>query len=169
MVRLKNIVSVLVTIVLCGVIWLVHPAKEQVEELETNIGSQYYSANFLLHNTVVELLKWNFNQPLTDSDKDYLQHLSMEFLHTTDLHPLNGNVHHEWRSRILDIQDYLTDYSDSPLSEEDIADLKQALQATRFITLDLLDIKNSYDFYNAMHDEQHEMVERVKERLATKY
>ncbi|KGR79846.1 hypothetical protein [Ureibacillus manganicus] len=172
MVRLKHIVSVLVAIVLCGVIWLVHPAKEQVNQLETQIGRQYYSANFLLLDTVEELLAWNFSQPLTDADVDYLDKLSDDLLHTTDLIFFGGNVvHHEWRSRMLEVQEHLTKYvNGTSLTEIEVADLMQTLKATRFITLDFQDyVENIHDFYNAMHDEQHEMFERVKERLATKY
>ncbi|HWL24952.1 MAG TPA: hypothetical protein VNR38_14595 [Ureibacillus sp.] len=129
------------------------------------------SANFLLHDTVDALLEWNYEQPLTDADVELFNNLSTEFLHITDLFLFNGSVHYEWRSRALDVQEYLTHYQyGSPLSEEDIADLYQVLHATKFITLDFLDyIENSHDFYNAMHDKQHKMVERVKERLATKY
>lgn len=171
MVGLKYIGGVLVAIVLCGVIWLVHPAKEQVNQLEEQISRQYMFANFLLRDTVEDLLAWNFSQPLTDADEDYLKKLSNELLYTTDLIFSGDVVHHEWRSRMNDIQGYLSKYmSGTSLSEEDVADINQSLQATRFITMDFNDyVDNTYDFYNAMHDEHHEMVERVKSRLASKY
>ena len=171
MVGLKYIGSVLAAIVLCGVIWLVHPANEQVNQLEEQISRQYLYANFLLRDTVEELLAWNFSQPLTDADEDYLNDLSNELLYTTGLIFSGDVVHHEWRSRMNDIQGYLNNYIyGTTLSEEDVADLKQSLQATRYITMDFDSYAdNTYDFYDAMHDEQHEMVERVKSRLATKY
>lgn len=170
MVGLKYLGGVLVAIVLCGVIWLVHPAKEQVNQLEEQIGSQYSYANFLLRDTVEELLKWNFSQPLTDADEGYLNELSAEYFYITGLISRDV-VHHEWRSRMNDIHSYLTKYIYGPsLTEEDVADLQQALQATRFISMDFNDfVESSQDFYAAMHDEQHEMVERVKSRLAKQY
>ncbi|MFF2793846.1 hypothetical protein [Lysinibacillus xylanilyticus] len=171
MVGLKYIGGVLVAIVLCGVIWLVHPAKEQVNQLEEQISRQYMFANFLLRDTVEDLLAWNFSQHLTEADEDYLEELSNELLYTTGLIFSGDVVHHEWRSRISDIQCYLSNYmSGTSLSEDDVADINQSLQTTRFITMDFNDyVDNTYDFYNAMHDEQHEMVERVKSRLASKY
>ena len=171
MVGLKYLGGVLVAIVLCGVIWLVHPAKEQVNQLEEQISRQYMFANFLLRDTVEDLLAWNFSQPLTEADEDYLEELSNELLYTTGLIFSGDVVHHEWRSRMSDIQGYLSNYmSGTSLSEDDVADINQSLQATRFITMDFNDyVDNTYDFYNAMHDEQHEMVERVKSRLASKY
>lgn len=80
-------------------------------------------------------------------------------------------MHKEWRERISDIQGYLNKYVyGPPLSEQDANDLEQALQATYFISMDFSDfIKNNQDFYKAMYDEKHEMVERVKSRLAMYY
>lgn len=56
----------------------------------------------------------------------------------------------------------------SPLSEEDAADLYQVLKATRFISIDLRDYTKQSEFYDAMHSEDHEMMEQVKNRLAWK-
>lgn len=70
-----------------------------------------------------------------------------------------------------DIQGYLNNYVYGPsLSNEDIEDLHRALQATLFISMDFQHmVEHPQDFYDAMHDDQHEMVERVKSRLATHY
>ncbi|MEK4486117.1 hypothetical protein MHH81_11075 [Psychrobacillus sp. FSL H8-0484] len=171
MVRLKYFAGILVALALCGFIWFDHPAKKQVKQLEGQISWQYIHANFLLWDTVEEILEWNFSQPLTDEDKVYLSELSDEFLYITGLIFSGNVVHQEWRNRMNDIQGYLNNYVYGPsLSEEDVADLHQALQATRFISMDFNDfIENNQDFYDAMHDEKHEMVERVKSRLATQY
>lgn len=167
MVALKKLGGIFFTLALCGVVWFVHPAKEQVKRMEDQIGEQYLYANFLLRDSVDELLAWNFSQPLSDADEVYLDDLSDKLLYTSNL-MFNGNlVHSEWRERINDIQQYLNDYVyGTSLSEENIADLKQALQASRFISMDF---DSEVDFYDAMHDEQHEMVDKVKQRLATQY
>ena len=110
MVGLKYFVGVLVALALCGVIRFNHPVKEQVKQLEGQISWQYIHANFLLGDTVQELLEWNFNQPLTDEDKVYVRELSDEFLYITGL-IFSGNVaHQEWRNRMDDIQGYLNNY-----------------------------------------------------------
>lgn len=168
-VEMKRLGGILVTIALCGVVWLVHPAKEQVKQMEGQIGEQYLYANFLLRDTVEELLAWDFSHPLSDADEGYVNELSDELLYTSNL-MFNGNVvHHGWRDRIKVIEHYLNDYVyGSSLSEENIADLHQALQATRFISMDFNSTVDG-DYYDAMHDEQHEMVIKVKNRLATRY
>jgi len=164
---MKNLGGILFTLALCGVVWLVHPAKEQVKEKEEQIADQYLFANYLLRNSVDKLLAWNFSQPLSDADKGYVNELSDELLYTSNLMFNKNVVHHEWRGRINDIEHYLNDYiHETSLSEENIADLHQALQATRFISMDL---DSEEDFYEAMHDDQHEMVGKVKNRLATQY
>jgi len=172
MVRLKYFGRVLVALALCGVIWLNHPAKEQVKQLEGQISWQYIHANYLLRDTVQELLEWNFSQPLTDGDKVYVSELSDEFLYLTGLIFFSGNVvHPEWRNRMDDIQGYLNNYVYGPsLSNEYVEDLHQALQATLFISMDFSHmVERPQGFYDAMHDDQHEMVERVRSRLATHY
>ena len=167
MVVIKNLGGILFTLALCGIVWLVHPAKEQVKEMEEQIADQYLFANYLLRNSVDKLLAWNFSQPLSDADKGYVNELSDELLYTSNLMFNKNVVHHEWRGRINDIEHYLNDYiHETSLSEENIADLHQALQATRFISMDL---DSEEDFYEAMHDDQHEMVGKVKNRLATQY
>ncbi|SOC41512.1 hypothetical protein [Ureibacillus acetophenoni] len=134
---------------------------------------QYKDTNRYLFLMVDKLIKWNYNQPLTDAEVDYFTHLSADFSRTANLLLSNGyefNVHREWKYRIDDIERYINDYLyGSTLSEVDIEDLNQALYATKFITMDLKEIRSDRDFYKAMHDEHHEMVERVKERLAMKY
>ncbi|MCH7322698.1 hypothetical protein LZ480_12435 [Solibacillus sp. MA9] len=166
---LKNLGRVLVLTALCGLIWWTYSAKEQVNQMEREISNQYFYANSLLRNTVDELLEWNFSQPLTDAveDKDYLYELFAELDNTTSLIFSGYVVHHEWRSRMYDILNYIHRYiMDSSLSEEDVADLHQALRATLFITMDL---KDTNDYYEAMHDEKHEMVKQVKSRLNAQY
>ncbi len=168
---MKYVGGILVMLALCGVMWFVHPAKEEVKQLEGQLSWQYKYANFLLRDTVEELLEWDFSQPLTDGDKVYLSGLSDEFLYITSL-IFSGDVeHHEWRNRMNDIQGYLNNYVYDPsLSKEEVDDLHQALRATLFISMDFDSIvEQPQDFYDAIHDEQHEMVERVKSRLATQY
>lgn len=167
--QLKILVRVLVLGALCGLIWWTYTAKEQVHQIEREMSNQYFYANLLLWNTVDELLEWDFSQPLTDmiEDKDYLNKLFAELDYTTSLMFSGGVVHHEWQGRINDILIYLHSYiTDTSISEENVADLYQALQATRFITMDF---KNTNDFYDAMHDEKHEMVKQVKNRLDLQY
>lgn len=167
--QLKILVRVLVLGALCGLIWWTYTAKEQVNQIEREMSNQYFYANLLLRNTVDELLEWDFSQPLTDmiEDKDYLNKLFAELDYTTSLMFSGGVVHHEWQGRINDILIYLHSYiTDTSISEENVADLYQALQATRFITMDF---KNTNDFYDAMHDEKHEMVKQVKSRLDIQY
>lgn len=165
---MKYFIRFLIALALCAVIWIVHPAREQVRELEKDISYQYSTANKLLRNTVEELLEWNFSQPLTNGDREYMEGLYLDMMNLTSL-LFNGNVVHlEWRQRMYDIQSHIHRYMlDSSLSEEDVADLEQALQATRFITRDFQDIR--LPDYDAMHDEKHEMVEKIKKRLETQY
>lgn len=169
--RLKYFGGVLVVLASCGFIWLVHPAKEQVNQLEKQMSEHYFYANYILRDTVEELLIWDFSQALTSADEDYLRELSVKLQYITDLIFSGNTVQQEWRNRMIDIHDYLYNYSYAhSLLEEDVANLHQALQATRFISMDFNDyIENTQDFYDAMHDEKHEMVERVKTRLTTQY
>ena len=159
-------------IALCGVLWSVHSAKEeQVTQLEKQMGWQYRDANFLFRTTVESLLEWDFSQPLTDADEGYLSKLFNEVFYIRGI-ILSGNiVHDEWRRRTNDIEDYLNKYVfNRSLSKQEVEDLHQALEATRFIIMDFDDmVENSQDFYDAMHDEQHKMRERIKSRLATQY
>ncbi|MEK3765917.1 hypothetical protein [Solibacillus sp. FSL K6-4121] len=165
---MKYFIRFLVALAICGAVWIVHPAREQVRELEKDISYQYLSANRLLGNTVEELLEWDFSQPLTNGDREYIQGLYLEMMYLTSL-LFNGNVvHFEWEQRMYDIQSHIHLYMlDSSLSEEDVADLEQALQATRFITKDFQDVR--FPDYGAMHDEKHKMVEKIKKRLETQY
>lgn len=152
-----------------GLLWWTYSAKEQVNQMEKDIGNHYFYANFLLRNTVNELLEWDFSQPLTEKaeDKDYLYKLFAELDFTTSLMFSDGVVHHEWRSRIYDILTYLHSYiTNASILEENVADLNQALQATLFITRDFNEVKNYYD---AMHDEKHTFSKQVKSRLNTQY
>ena len=161
----------IVVLALYGFIWFVHPAKEQVNQLEKQMSQQYFYANYLLRDTVDELLEWDFSKPLTSEDEEYLSELSVQLQYITGLTFSGNMVHQEWRNRMNDIHDYLYNYLYAhSLLEEDVADLRQVLQATRFITMDFNDfIENTQDFYDGMHDEEHEMVERVKSRLTTQY
>lgn len=79
-------------------------------------------------------------------------------------------MHSEWKDKLMEADFYMMDYVlSSSISDEDAADLYQILQATRFISSDFSDFTAYSDFYEAMHSEEHEMVERVKFRLATEY
>ena len=75
------------------------------------------------------------------------------------------------RNRIYDIQKYVDSYVyNTSLSQEEVEDLHQALQATRFISMDLgTSLDDNSDFYDVMHDEQHEMVDKIKNRLSAQY
>jgi hypothetical protein len=120
---------------------------------------------------VESLLEWDFSQPLTDADERYLRNHFNNFSNLRGI-IFNGYiVHEEWRRRMYDIEGYLLKYGyDRSLSKEEVDDLYQGLEATRFISLDLDDMLDSFqDFYDGMHDEQHEMRERIKSRLATQY
>ncbi|MBD8033978.1 hypothetical protein [Solibacillus merdavium] len=166
---LKYFIRILVALALCAVIWIVHPAREQVRELEKELSYQYSTANKLLRNTVEELLEWNFSQPITAEEKDYIHGLYVEISEITDLIFRGNVVHLEWKNRMYDIQAYLQRYMfGPPLLEEDVADLNQALQAILFITIDYREFVK-YPDYGAMHDEKHEMVEKIKKRLETQY
>lgn len=97
MVRLKYFGGVMAALALCGVLWFNHPAKEQVEQMEGQISWQYIHANYLLRDTVEEILEWNYSQPLTDGDQVYLSKLSNEFFYITSLIFSGKVVHQEWR------------------------------------------------------------------------
>ena len=169
--------GILAVTTLCGVLWSIQSGKEkgqeqeQVTQLEGQIGIQYIHANYLLKSTVESLLEWDFSQPLTDADERYLRNHFNNFSNLRGI-IFNGYiVHEEWRRRMYDIEGYLLKYGyDRSLSKEEVDDLYQGLEATRFISLDLDDMLDSFqDFYDGMHDEQHEMRERIKSRLATQY
>lgn len=125
----------------------------------------------MLRHTVDDLLEWDFSQPLADSDVDYLHGLFVELSIVTDLYFYGDVGHSEWINRLDDIQRYIRSYvNDKSLSEEDVADLHQALRANLYITMDFNEyVKDSSDFYEAMNDEQHEMAEIVKRRLDAQY
>lgn len=166
---MKYFIRILVALALCGVIWIVHPAREQVRELEKELSYQYSTANKLLRNTVEELLEWNFSQPITAEEKDYIHGLYVEISEITDLIFRGNVVHFEWKQRMYDIQSHIHLYMlDLSLSEEDVADLNQALQAILFITMDYREFVK-YPDYDAMHDEKHELVKKIKKRLETQY
>lgn len=169
--KLKYVGRLIIAIALCSIIWFTHPAKEQVEQLEGESSRQYMYANYLLKGTVQELLKWDYSQPLNDEDKDYLSQLLWEL---DNIHGIIFNgyvVHQDWLNRMHEIENYLSKYvhTETLLSKEEVEDLQQALNATLFITMDFIHMDDDLDFYDALHDDQTEMVERVKKRLATKY
>lgn len=170
MVNWKNSKGVLAAVVLCGVVWFAHPAQERVNELEDQISAQYMYANFLLRDTAIDLLEHDFSEPLTDENKEDFNKLVKQFIDVTDLFFSGGTVHSEWRERLDDAKFYFMDYSNgSPLSKDEAADLYQVLKANRYICMDFRDYDKHSDFYDAMHSENHEMVEQVKKRLAWKY
>lgn len=182
MAKLKYVIGYLVVIVLCTVIWFHRPEKEQMNQLEEQVnalkeqvGSHYRNDISSLENTATQFLAHNFNQPITDEDEGLINELSEEF--RTISHNLfftysNPSIHSEWQNRVSDVRMYLPDYLfGNSLTKEEIADLYQALQAIRFITMDFKELV-PYDpqsSYDAMHDEEHEMVERIKYRLSLKY
>lgn len=182
MIRLKYVSGLLVVIALCTIIWFNPPTKEQVKQLEEKvstleeqIGSYYGDIIFSLDSTAEQLLAHNFNQPITDEDEGIINELSAEFSGISDnlfYVNINAMVHSEWEARMSDVSWYLRDYlHGTPLTEEEVDDLYQALQAIRFIAKDFRDI-TQYDLqssYDALHDEEHEMVERVKYRLSLEY
>ena len=196
MARLKYVIGFLVVIVLCTVIWFEHPAKEQanqldekasaleeqanqldkkVSALEEQIGRHYLADISSLENTAEQLLAHNFNQPITDEDEGLIDELSEGFLDTSDnIFYMNRDepIHLEWQGRLLDVHMYLLRYlSGTSLTKEEVADLYQALQATRFIAMDFGGIAQDdpQSSYDAMHDEEHEIVERIKYRLSLNY
>lgn len=180
MVWLKYVGGVLVVIALCAVIWFIHPAKGQVKQLEEKvsileeqIGFQYSDAMYPLKRTVEALIEWDYKQSITDVDEGAINDLSEELFASIQVlfFVRNKSVHPEWEDRMYDVHWYLRDYlRGNSLTNEEIADLNQALKAIYFIAMDfngiVRDMQASYD---AMHDEEHEMVERVKYRLSTEY
>lgn len=170
MVDWKKNKGVLGAVVLCGVIWFAHPAQVQVNELEVQISAQYTNANSLLRDTVKELLKWNFSEPITDENEVEFSRLIKAYVDVTSLFFSGDSVHFEWEDKVDDTKIYFMNYADgSLLSEEEAADLYQILNATRYISRDFRDYTKDSEFYDAMHSKNHEMVERVKKRLAEKY
>ena len=171
---MEKIGILIVAIAMSLIVWFVnHPPEkqeaQQVEQLEQEMGRHYLYASYLLGDTVEEFLAWNFKESLSETDEAYINKLNNELLHISGLMFSGDVIHSEWSNRVNDILDYLNDYIyGKSLSEEEILDLHQALQATRFISMDF---KNSYnmDYYDAMHDEQHEMAGKDKNRLVTQY
>ena len=162
--------GVLGAVVLCGVVWFAHPAQDRVNELEEQISAQYTYANHLLRDTVKALLEYDFSDPLTDENEEDFNRLTKEFWNVINLFFSGGTVHSEWQDRVGDTKIYFMNYANgSPLSEEEAADFYQVLKATRLISMDLRDYTKHSEFYDAMHSEDHEMVEEVKKRLAWKY
>lgn len=166
----KYVGGLLGAVVLSYAIWLNVPEKEPVKELEDQISTHYTYANYILINAVEKLLEWDFSQPLTTENEDDFWDLAYDFRNITDLFFSGPTVHDEWRDRLFDADRYLMNYElDLALPEEDAADLYQILQATRFISMDFRHFTDSGDYYDAMHSEKHEMVERVKFRLEMEY
>lgn len=156
---------------LCGTIWLIHPARAQVNDLEKQISYQYSGVTSLLRQNTKALLEWDFNQPLKQSDKDDLYNLYFQLKSISYILFQDGVVHRDWIYRLLEAEMYIMSFiENASLPEQDAADLRQILQASYYITLDFQDyIKNSARYYEAMHEEQHEMVEVIKNRLEAAY
>lgn len=162
--------GVLGAVFLCGVVWFAHPAQDRVNELEEQISVQYKYANPLLRDTVKALLEYDFYEPLTVENEEDFNRLTKQFWNVIHLFFNGGTVHTEWRDRVEDTKIYFMNYANgSPLSEEEAADFYQVLKATRLISRDLRDYTENSEFYDAMHSEDHEMVEQVKKRLDWKY
>lgn len=71
-------------------------------------------------------------------------------------------------SKLSDVDRYFITYVDEgSLTEEQVADLYQVLHAVRFIAKDINGL--TVYVYNAMHNEEHEIVERIKYRLSIEY
>ncbi|MDN4492622.1 hypothetical protein [Ureibacillus aquaedulcis] len=168
---MKKIAGILIAVILCGVIWYVITAKEHAQQMEGKISRHYLNANYLLNDIVEELLAWNFSQPLSAEDEGYLIKLSDQLHYTSDLMFSGDVVHQDWRNQMTDTQDYLSGYVyDQSLSDEDRADLHQALWATHFILMDFRTAANNkVEYYDAMNNEKNEMVEKVNNRLATQF
>ena len=82
------------------------------------------------------------------------------------------SIHPELYSKLSDVDRYFITYVDEgSLTEEQVADLYQVLHAVRFIAKDIngLTVYDTQVLYNAMHNEEHEIVERIKYRLSIEY
>ncbi|MGM9950002.1 MAG: hypothetical protein ACI33P_07730 [Lysinibacillus sp.] len=80
-------------------------------------------------------------------------------------------MHTEWEDRMFEVCMYLHTYlSGASLTKEEAADLHQVLQAVQYIAMDFRDFApGPQATYDAMYDDEHEMIERVKFRLSAKY
>ena len=179
---LKYVIGLVVVIALCTVVWFKPPTKievnqleEKVSILEEQIGGHYQDYNLSLVNTAEQLLAHDFNQPIMVEDELMIEELSNELYSIRDkLFYIKSQVlmHSDWEDKLMEVERYLTEYlSGVSFTKEEVADLNQGLHAIRFIAMDFGDIAR-YDTqaaYDAMHDEEHAMVERVKFRLSTKY
>lgn len=178
----KYVIGLVVVIALCTVVWFKLPTKievnqleEKVSILEVQIGEHYINDISLLENVSEQLLNYNFNQPITDENNSMISKVSEDFRTITSnllFIGSNASVHAELQYRVSNVRTYLIDYVyGASLTKEEVADLYQVLQAIRFIIKDFRDIVsyNPQSAYDAMHDEEHEMVERIKYRLSLKY
>lgn len=179
---MKYVIGLVVVIALCTVVWFTSPTKIEVNELEEKvstlevlIGEHYINDISLLEDASEQLLNYNFNQPITDENNSMISKVSEEFRTITSnllFISSNASVHSELQYRVSNVRMHLIDYvSGASLTKEEVADLYQVLQAIHFIAKYFRDIV-SYDpqsTYDAMHDEEHEMVERIKYRLSIKY
>ena len=182
---LKYVIGFLIVIALCTVIWFIRPANDQLEvkvsALEEQIGRHYLNDLSSLERTAEQLLEYDLSLPITEENGKIIDELSRDLDTILDNlffeHPFMYSeestiIHSKWHNELSKAKWDLPFYGkEVPLTKEEAADLYQILQASRFIAKDFRDIVG-YDYqsaYDAMHDKDHEMVERINYRLSIKY
>ncbi|WP_339216415.1 hypothetical protein [Solibacillus sp. FSL W8-0372] len=182
---LKYVIGLLIVIALCTAVWFIRPTNAQLEAkisvLEEQIGRHYLNDFDSLERTAEQLLEYDLNLPITEENGKVIDVLSRDL--DTILnnlfynHPLiyseeSTTIHSKWHNELSQAKWNLPFYGkELPLTKDEAADLYQILQASRFIAKDFRDIVG-YDYqsaYDAMHDKDHEMVERINYRLSIKY
>lgn len=178
---LKYVMGFVVVITLCTVVWFklttkieVNQLEEKVIILEDQIGNHYRSDLYLWEDAAEQLLTYDFSQPITDENNNEIFKLSRFFIpHRKTFFRLGTeSIHPELYSKLSDVDRYFITYVDEgSLTEEQVADLYQVLHAVRFIAKDIngLTVYDTQVLYNAMHNEEHEIVERIKYRLSIEY
>ncbi|MFY3791066.1 hypothetical protein ACOQFO_05125 [Ureibacillus sp. MALMAid1270] len=186
---MKYVAGILIVVSLSSLIWIIYPGKGQenpfkdkesiledkITSLEEQIGFIYRDTVFSLNKTTEQLLAQDFSRPISEADEVIIDELTNELYQIIDILFYSNRemlVQIDLHDRIHDVLWYLRDYQrGTDLTDEEVADLHQALKALYFISADFQDIVNIDDqaSYDAMHDKGHEMFERVKFRLNTKY
>lgn len=175
---LKYVMGFVVVITLCTVVWFklttkieVNQLQEKVIILEDQIGNHYRSDLYLWEDAAEQLLTYDFSQPITDENNNEIFKLSRLFYTASENLFLDfgtESIHPELYSKLSDVDRYFITYVDEgSLTEEQVADLYQVLHAVRFIAKDINGL--TVYVYNAMHNEEHEIVERIKYRLSIEY
>lgn len=179
---LKYVMGFVVVITLCTVVWFklttkieVNQLEEKVIILEDQIGNHYRSDLYLWEDAAEQLLTYDFSQPITDENNNEIFKLSRLFYTASEnlfFRLGTESIHPELYSKLSDVDRYFITYVDEgSLTEEQVADLYQVLHAVRFIAKDIngLTVYDTQALYNAMHNEEHEIVERIKYRLSIEY